>query len=268
MAIVRKGYREFLAEADREVRALAPVELAGLLKQQEVVVIDVREADELVKNGRIPDSIHAPRGNLEFYADPASPFHKPEFASDKMMVTHCAGGWRSALAAKTLQDMGFTKVAHLAGGFKAWKAAGLPVEPAAITATADVAWQVTGIGGIFFKAKDPKALAAWYQKHLGLPVEYDSMVTLEWREGAEPHAPAYTVWSAFGSDSKYMDPGKAAFMINYRVAGLDNLLAALRAAAVTVFETIEEYDYGRFAWCLDAENNKIELWEPTGIKPH
>ena len=268
MGKLTKGFRALLEEADRVLQAISTNELAGMLGREDVVVVDVREAEEREKNGRIPGSVHAPRGNLEFYADPESPFHKPEFAADKFFVTHCASGWRSALAAKTLKDMGFAKVTHLAGGFKAWKAANLPVEPAAESEVTVPAGVATGIGGIFFKAQDPKALAAWYQKHLGLSVAHDTIVTLEWREGAQPHAAAYTVWSAFAGDTKYFDPGKSSFMINYRVKDLDRLLESLRNAGVTVFDTIEEYDYGRFAWCLDAEGNKIELWEPTGIKPH
>ena len=264
-----KGFRALLDDADRVLRAISTNELAGMLARDDVLVVDVREAEERDKNGHIPGSVHAPRGNLEFFADPDCPFHKPVFAGDKMIVTHCASGWRSALAAKTLQDMGFAKVAHLAGGFKAWKAEGRPVE--GISAAAAAAVQegaVTGIGGIFFKAKDPKALAAWYQKHLGLAVEHDTMATLEWRELHAPDTIGRTVWSTFAADTKYLDPGTATFMINYRVAGLDRLLESLRQAGVTVFDTIEEYDYGRFAWCLDAEGNKIELWEPTGVTPH
>ena len=268
MGKVTKGFRALLEEADRVLHAISTNELAGMLGREDVVVVDVREAGEREKRGHIPGSVHAPRGNLEFYADPDSPYHKPVFAGDKLIVTHCASGWRSALAAKTLLDMGFAKVAHLAGGFKAWQAANLPVEPGAESEVTVAAGVVTGIGGIFFKAKDPRALAAWYQKHLGLAVEYDTMVTLEWRELHAPGTIGRTVWSVFPEDTKYLDPGKASWMINYRVAGLNELLESLRQAGVTVFDTIEDYDYGRFAWCLDAEGNKIELWEPTGIKPH
>ena len=268
MGKVTRGFRALLEEADRVLRAISTNELAGMLGREDVLVVDVREAGEREKNGHIPGSVHAPRGNLEFFADPDSPYHKPVFAGDKLIVTHCASGWRSALAAKTLQDMGFAKVAHLAGGFKAWQAANLPVEPGTESEVTVPAGVTTGIGGIFFKARDPRALAAWYQKHLGLPVAHDTIAALEWREFAPPHAVGCTVWSAFASDTKYLDPGKSSFMINYRVRGLDRLLESLRNAGVTVFDTIEEYDYGRFAWCLDAEGNKIELWEPTGVKPH
>jgi rhodanese-related sulfurtransferase/predicted enzyme related to lactoylglutathione lyase len=268
MGKLTKGFRALLDDADRVLRAISTNELAGMLDREDVVVVDVRETEERTKSGHIPGSVHAPRGNLEFFADPDSPYHKPVFAGDKLIVTHCASGWRSALAAKTLQDMGFTKVAHLAGGFKAWQAANLPVQPGTDTDATVPAGLATGIGGVFFKARDPKALAAWYQKHLGLPVMHDTIATLEWRESARPHASGYTVWSTFSGDTKYFNPGTASFMINYRVQGLDRLLDALRKAGVTVFDTIEEYDYGRFAWCLDAEGNKVELWEPTGIKPH
>lgn len=269
MRKLTRGFRALLSDADQSVRAVTAAELAHMLGREEVVVIDVREPEELQENGRIPGSVHAPRGNLEFFADPESPFHKPVFASARQLVLHCGGGWRSALAAQTLQQMGFTNVAHLAGGFKAWKAEGGPVEPVS-GVSADVAQSgaVTGIGGIFFKAKDPKSLAAWYKRHLGLDVTHDTIVALEWRELCAPDTIGRTVWSVFAADTKYLDPGKASFMINYRVAGLDRLLESLRTAGVTVFDQVEEYDYGRFAWCLDAEGNKIELWEPTGIKPH
>ncbi len=130
MEKLKRGYQVLLDEANAVVRALPPAELAQLMERNEVVVIDVREGSELGHHGRIPGSVHAPRGQLEFLADPECPMHKPAFASGKLIVTHCAGGGRSALAAKTLLDMGFAKVAHLAGGFKAWQAANLPVESA------------------------------------------------------------------------------------------------------------------------------------------
>lgn len=127
MAKLKKGSRALLEEANRVVRALSPEELAGMIERKEAVLVDVREGRELEEHGRIPGAVHAPRGQLEFLVDPECPMHKPELATDKLMVTHCAGGGRSALAAKTLLDMGFTRVAHLTGGFKAWQEAGKPV---------------------------------------------------------------------------------------------------------------------------------------------
>ena len=91
-------------------------------------LIDIREAEELQQSGKIPGSTHAPRGMMEFYADPSTPYHKKEFDRDKRIILHCASGGRSALAAKTLKDMGYQHVAHLDGGIKAWKEAGLDTD--------------------------------------------------------------------------------------------------------------------------------------------
>jgi rhodanese-related sulfurtransferase/predicted enzyme related to lactoylglutathione lyase len=269
MTNLKKGFRALLAEAEAAIRSLATAELVPWLADPNTAFIDLREPDELAEHGRIPGSISTPRGELEFYADPECPLHRPIFASGKRLVLYCAGGWRSALAARTLQDMGIANVVHLRDGFDAWKAAGAPVESTRVAAPASAqAPRATGIGGIFFKAKDPKALAAWYQQHLGLEVEHGSIVTFHWREQHQPQGLAYTVWSAFADTTKYFEPSNASFMINYRVAGLDQLLDALRCNGVTVDERVEVYDYGRFAWIMDPEGNRIELWEPTDIKPH
>ncbi len=96
--------------------------------RDDVQFVDIRDVRELEHEGVIPGAFHAPRGMLEFWVDPASPYHKPLFAQDKQFVLFCAAGLRSALATRTLQDMGLTKVAHIGGGFAAWKAAGAPVE--------------------------------------------------------------------------------------------------------------------------------------------
>jgi predicted enzyme related to lactoylglutathione lyase len=119
--------------------------------------------------------------------------------------------------------------------------------------------RVLGIGGVFLKARDPVALAAWYREHLGVPVEAGQTYgTLQSSAAGER-----TVWSTFPSDSEYLGPASAKFMVNYRVANLDAMLAQLRAAGATVEETIAEYDYGRFAWAQDPEGNRFELWEPS-----
>jgi len=128
MNMITKGFRALLAEADQQVQAITAEELRARADAPGVAIIDLREADELLRHGRIPGSVHAPRGELEFFADPDSPFHLPVFVSGKVLVLYCAGGWRSALAAKTLQDMGLKRVVHLACGFSAWKAAGCPIE--------------------------------------------------------------------------------------------------------------------------------------------
>ncbi|HLW64545.1 MAG TPA: VOC family protein [Gemmataceae bacterium] len=117
--------------------------------------------------------------------------------------------------------------------------------------------QVLGIGGIFFKARDPKALAGWYRQHLGVAVDTgQTYCALKAAEGD------VTVWSTFPSDTKYFGAGPQPFMVNYRVKNLDAMLAQLRAAGATVDEKIEDYDYGRFGWATDPEGNRFELWEP------
>jgi predicted enzyme related to lactoylglutathione lyase len=116
--------------------------------------------------------------------------------------------------------------------------------------------RVLGLGGVFFKAQNPKALTAWYRDHLGVPVDENGYVVM--RFGGEP-ASHYQVWSAFPSESNYY-PGP--LMVNFRVADLDKMLAQLRAAGVTVDEKIDDSEYGRFGWCVDPEGNRVELWQP------
>ena len=123
--------------------------------------------------------------------------------------------------------------------------------------------RVTGIGGIFFKTQDPQALYQWYEKHLGIPRAADgTSTTFEWREVDEPEVKGMTVWSIFPRDTRYFDPSAAPFMINYRVDDLDALLAALQEEGVQIDPHREDYDYGRFAWIMDPDGNRIELWEP------
>ena len=123
--------------------------------------------------------------------------------------------------------------------------------------------RVTGIGGVFFKAKDQKRMNEWYQKHLGLTPGPGGAVVLRWREHDNPDRAGATAWSIFKQDTKYFDPSPAPFMINYRVDDLDALLEALRAEGVEIDPKREDHDeYGRFAWIMDPEGNRIELWEP------
>ncbi|MFO1405923.1 MAG: VOC family protein [Steroidobacteraceae bacterium] len=122
--------------------------------------------------------------------------------------------------------------------------------------------RVTGIGGIFFKSRDPKALAAWYREHLGIPVEEWGGAAFRWVTEANPGGVGTTVWNPFGADTSYFAPGSASFMVNYRVADLHALLAALRAEGVHVEDKVEESEYGKFGWVVDPEGNKLELWEP------
>ena len=125
---VKKGYKQMLAEANAEIRTLSVDQALALHGRDDVVFVDLRDPRELEREGRMPGAFRCTRGMLEFWIDPESPYHKPVFAEDKQFVFFCAGGWRSALAAKTAQDMGLEKVAHVEGGFGAWKQAGGPVE--------------------------------------------------------------------------------------------------------------------------------------------
>jgi rhodanese-related sulfurtransferase len=126
---MKKGYKQLLDEANAEVTAIAPAAAMPLLADKDAVTfIDLRDPRELEREGRIPGAVHCPRGMLEFWIDPESPYHRPVFAEKKKLLFFCAGGWRSALAAKTAQDMGLADVAHLEGGFTAWRQAGGAVE--------------------------------------------------------------------------------------------------------------------------------------------
>jgi rhodanese-related sulfurtransferase len=126
---MKKGYRALLDEANAEIEALSPLEAAELLGDDATIFVDLRDPREVEREGNMPGARHCTRGMLEFWIDPESPYHKSYFASGKTFVFFCAGGWRSALATKTAQDMGLMPVKHITGGFGAWKAAGLPVEP-------------------------------------------------------------------------------------------------------------------------------------------
>jgi rhodanese-related sulfurtransferase len=124
---ITRGYKVLLAEANAAVRTLTIAEAAVMHGKSDVVFVDLRDPRELDREGRLPGAFHCPRGMLEFWIDPESPYAKPVFQEDKTFVFFCAGGWRSALAAKTAQDMGLKPVAHVEGGFGAWKKAGAPV---------------------------------------------------------------------------------------------------------------------------------------------
>jgi rhodanese-related sulfurtransferase len=125
---VTKGYKQLLDEANALVRTVTAEEAQALATAGEALIIDLRDPREVEREGRIAGAHHCPRGMLEFWIDPESPYHKPYFAEAKAFIFHCASGWRSALAARTAQEMGLSPVMHLGGGFTAWKKAGLPVE--------------------------------------------------------------------------------------------------------------------------------------------
>jgi rhodanese-related sulfurtransferase len=120
--------RDLVAKAEAEVETLTAADAVKLAGRDDVVLVDIRDVRELQRDGRVPGAFHCPRGMLEFWIDPTSSYHKPVFAQDKRFVFFCAGGLRSALAAQTAQHMGLKPVAHIGGGFGAWKAAGGPVE--------------------------------------------------------------------------------------------------------------------------------------------
>lgn len=129
MTKITTGIAELCAEAEAEIETLTAEEALALHGKDAVQFVDIRDIRELWRDGAIPGALHAPRGMLEFWVDPASPYHKEAFAQPKRFVFFCAGGMRSALATQTVQRMGLAPVAHIAGGFAAWREAGGPVVP-------------------------------------------------------------------------------------------------------------------------------------------
>jgi predicted enzyme related to lactoylglutathione lyase len=123
--------------------------------------------------------------------------------------------------------------------------------------------RVTGVGGLFFKAEDPRALGAWYAEHLGIAPSPQGPVVFQWRDMEAPGRVAYTVWGPFKATTTYFDPSDKPFMFNYRVNDLRGLLATLKVAGVTIVGEVQEAEYGAFGWIMDPEGNKIELWEPA-----
>jgi rhodanese-related sulfurtransferase len=125
---IRRTVKQMVDEALTEIETLPVSEARAMLGRPDVTFIDLRDPRELWREGGIPGAVNVTRGMLEFWIDPASPYHKPVFASGNKFVFFCGGGWRSALAAKVAQDMGLTPVCHIHGGFGAWKNSGAPVE--------------------------------------------------------------------------------------------------------------------------------------------
>ncbi|MGH6789114.1 MAG: rhodanese-like domain-containing protein [Pseudolabrys sp.] len=125
---ITTGSQALVDAAEREIETLPVEEAIKLAGRDDVVLVDIRDIRELQRDGKVPGAFHCPRGMLEFWIDPATSYHKPVFAQDKRFVFFCAGGLRSALAAQTAQRMGLKPVAHIQGGFGAWKKAGGPVE--------------------------------------------------------------------------------------------------------------------------------------------
>ena len=125
--------------------------------------------------------------------------------------------------------------------------------------------KVTGIGGIFFKCKDPKKIREWYETNLGLNTNQYGAV-FEWRQGADTTQKGFTQWSPFTEKTKYFEPSTKDFMINYRVESIKGLIEELKKNGVTIVDTIETVEYGKFVHIMDIEGNKIELWEPNDIE--
>ena len=126
---ITKGIKAMLAEANAVVPSISVEEAAGLLDSQDHVFIDLRDIRELQRSGKVPNAFSCPRGMLEFWIDPESPYHKELFNQDKTYVFYCASAWRSALSAQVAQQMGLSPVTHIAGGFTAWQKAAAPIEP-------------------------------------------------------------------------------------------------------------------------------------------
>lgn len=122
--------------------------------------------------------------------------------------------------------------------------------------------RVTGIGGIFFKARNPETLRAWYKRHLGIDVQDWGGTAFTWADDAGDPLAGSTIWSVFPAQSDQFAPSAAPFMINYRVDDLHALVIALREEGCQVLEKIEDSEYGKFAWVIDPEGNKVELWQP------
>jgi len=125
---LKKGFKTLLAEANAKIETIPTRDAFALAGDDSVVLVDLRDIRELWREGKVPGAVHAPRGMLEFWVDPESPYYRDVFGQDKKYVLYCQSGWRSALATKELQDMGLTPIAHIEGGFHAWKDAGGPVE--------------------------------------------------------------------------------------------------------------------------------------------
>lgn len=125
--------------------------------------------------------------------------------------------------------------------------------------------RVTGFGGVFFKAADPRALMGWYQKHLGIQPDAFGGWVFQWRDRRRSHRIGYTVFSPFKADTAYFDPSEKPFMFNFRVANLHALLSQLRREGIHVVDEVQELPNGRFGWIIDPDGNKIELWEPPDV---
>ena len=163
------------------------------------------------------------------------------------------GGWRVALVA----------IGSLALAIGCNARQPRPSESATATDGDRAMSRVTGIGGIFFKSHDPARVLEWYRTHLGITSDDWGGFAFQWSEKGRPNETGYTVWSAFPDTTNYFAPSEQPFMINFRVADLARLIAALKEEGVEVMGEIEQHPNGKFAWILDPERRKVELWEPV-----
>lgn len=125
---IKMGIKELCENAEKQIETIQVEDALTIYQNNQTIMVDIRDVRELYRDGKIPGAYHAPRGMLEFWVDPDSPYHKPIFVSGKRLVFYCGGGMRSALATQTVQIMGLTNVCHIEGGFAAWRQAGLPIE--------------------------------------------------------------------------------------------------------------------------------------------
>lgn len=126
--------------------------------------------------------------------------------------------------------------------------------------------RVTGLGGLFFRSRDPKAALDWYRKYLGIDSADWGGFAFQWRAKEQPEEVGYTVWSVFPADTEHFGPSRESFMMNFRVDDLSALIAALKTDGIEILGDIEQHENGKFAWILDPEGRKIELWEPVPSK--
>ncbi len=125
---MKVGYKKLIEDAEKNIETMSVDEVAGLLDDDNVTIVDIRDIRELQREGKLPGAVHAPRGMLEFWVDPESPYHRELFSEDKKFVFYCASAWRSALATQAVQLMGMNNVSQMGGGFTAWKEAEHPIE--------------------------------------------------------------------------------------------------------------------------------------------
>lgn len=225
---------------------------AALAADQTARLFDVREDREWMA-GHAEKASHLARGVVERDIERLVP-HKAT-----PLYLYCGGGFRSALATDSLQQMGYTNVHSIAGGWRAWTEAGAPVErPSA-------AEHVTGIGGVLFRSPDPAATRAWYATHLGIQSEAWGAI-FPFREHHAPEVEGFVAWSVSPDDTTYFGESGQRFMLNYRVRDMETLLVKLRAEGVVFEKPPEDSDFGKFAWIRDGDGNRVELWQPPASR--